>query len=88
MNEIKKIAEKYADRFKEQLYLNAGDIWKIGETTRGKSRYSPSSYEYQNFRKVRAFSGTTTKLLILEKLNLYYYFFTHCELPPGNKVFK
>ena len=41
-------------RTKQQnVELYSGDIWKIGQTTKGESRYSQNSYERKNlkFRK-------------------------------------
>ena len=34
------------------------------------------------------FYGTKTEILIQEKIMLYWYFFEHGQLPPGNKIFK
>ncbi len=70
------------------VYMKQGDVWKYGETTQGDKRYDQKSYEKNNFEMVRLFYGTKTEILIQEKIMLYWYFFEHGQLPPGNKRFK
>lgn len=41
-----------------------------------------------NFKMERLFYGTKTEILIQEKIMLYWYFFEHGQLPPGNKRFQ
>jgi RHS repeat-associated protein len=68
--------------------LGPNDVWKIGQTTHGTDRYKKESYEFKNFQMVPIYWGTTTELLIMEKIYLYSYAFQHGHLPPGNRIFK
>lgn len=68
--------------------MKQGDVWKYGETIQGPNRYDKNSYEMTNFKMQPLFYGTKTEILIQEKIMLYWYFFEHGQLPPGNKIFK
>ena len=70
------------------LYRMLTEVWKYGETIHGDKRYSPNSYERTNFDRQDLFYGTKTEILIQEKIMLYWYYFEHGQLPPGNKRFK
>ena len=78
--------KNYRTGLEEQLGPN--DVWKIGQTTHGIDRYPKESYEFKNFQMVPVYWGTTTELLITEKIYLYSYAFQHGHLPPGNMIFK
>lgn len=75
-------------RTNSMVYMKQGDVWKYGETTQGDKRYDQNSYEMNNFKMQPLFYGTKTEILIQEKIMLYWYFFEHSQLPPGNKRFK
>lgn len=75
-------------RTNSTVYMKKGEVWKYGETIHGDKRYSPNSYERTNFDRQDLFYGTKTEILIQEKIMLYWYYFEHGQLPPGNKRFK
>ena len=70
------------------VYLNAGDVWKYGETTQGEKRYSKAKLKNNNLEMEAIFHGSKTEILIYEKKMLIEYYYKHKELPPGNKIFK
>jgi hypothetical protein len=71
-------------------YLNAGDVWKYGETT------SSTRYEEGYLKSIGAggvtelpqFYGNQMQIKIQEKIMIYNYFLTHGQLPAGNKIFR
>lgn len=72
------------------VHLNAGDTWKIGETTNGQARYTQS---YLKSLKVNmeirsAIMTDKCQLWIEEKRQLIKYALQYGNLPPGNKMFK
>ncbi|TAD97685.1 MAG: hypothetical protein EAZ97_12130 [Bacteroidetes bacterium] len=78
----------------KQIFLNAGEIWKIGKTClEKKDRYSGGLSD-DRLTFVREFSGTAEQCLIVEKIKLYAYVFypenqkrlNPLILPPGNKI--
>lgn len=75
-------------RTKQVVHLKEGDLWKIGETTKGVDRYSKNSYERTNFEMYKVFYGTKTEILVEEKRRLLNYHLQNGCLPPGNKIFK
>ena len=75
-------------RTNSMVYMKQGDVWKYGETTQGEKRYNKDSYERNHFVMQKLFYGTKTEILIQEKIMLYWYFFEHGQLPPGNKRFQ
>ena len=75
-------------RKNEMVYLNAGDVWKYGETTQGEKRYSKAKLKNNNLEMEAIFHGSKTEILIYEKKMLIEYYYKHKELPPGNKIFK
>ena len=75
-------------RTNSMVYMKQGDVWKYGETTQGKRRYSRTSYEATHFKMQPLFYGTKTEILIQEKIMLYWYYFQNGQLPPGNKRFQ
>jgi hypothetical protein len=72
------------------MYLNAGDVWKYGETT-SLSRYQETylrSIGVGGVKEVKQFMGNQMQIKIQEKIMIYNYFFTHGQLPAGNKIFR
>jgi hypothetical protein len=70
------------------MNLNAGDVWKYGETTNPAGRYSPGQLSGLNVQQVNEFSGSQMSIKIAEKAKIYNYFITNGQLPPGNKIFR
>ncbi|AZA80831.1 sugar-binding protein [Chryseobacterium lactis] len=70
-------------------HLNAGDVWKYGETT-SQNRYSDSELKSigPGVKQVNEFSGTQRQIKMMEKAKIYNYFFQNGNLPPGNKIFR
>jgi len=79
----------------QKVYLEAGEIWKIGKTCEPNSRY-PQGVLDERLEYLREFSGTAEQCLIVEKVKLYAYFFypenqkrtIPLILPAGNKIFR
>ena len=69
-------------------HLKPGEIWKIGETTKGERRYKIDSYEQKNFMMIPVFRGTKTEILVEEKRRIYNYHLHNGCLPPGNRIFR
>ncbi len=73
-------------------YLNTGDVWKIGQTTRydpmsGRQyRYSQTQLDYWGVEFVPEFPGSRLQILTVEKMKIWNYIHIYDELPPGNKV--
>ncbi len=73
------------------IYLEAGDVWKIGETTQEKNRYSDNWMRAIGDGGVtmqRVYYGNQRQIKIQEKIMIYNYYFRHGHLPPGNKIFR
>ncbi|MBR3711421.1 MAG: hypothetical protein IKM99_10765, partial [Bacteroidales bacterium] len=70
------------------VYLEAGEIWKIGETTQGNKRYSDSWYQTYNVHMISVFEGNQREIKIHEKILIYQYYFKNGHLPPGNRIFR
>ncbi len=68
--------------------MKKGEVWKYGETIQGDKRYSKSMLDNNHLHMTPLFDGTKTEILIQEKIMLYWYFFEHGQLPPGNKRFQ
>ncbi|MDY3344200.1 hypothetical protein PG326_02875 [Riemerella anatipestifer] len=70
-------------------FLNAGDVWKYGETT-SLNRYSEDYLKSigGGLKMTPQFYGNQMQIKIAEKSKIYSYFITHGELPPGNKIFR
>ena len=74
-----------------QVFLNTGDVWKYGETTR-----NPPEKRYGGIDKLHNkglemhydFRGTQKQIKREEKRKLYFYFFNYQHLPPGNSIFR
>ncbi|KIX19624.1 hypothetical protein SY27_17950, partial [Flavobacterium sp. 316] len=73
------------------MHLNAGDVWKYGETTNPTSRYNAgdlSTVGAGGVSQHNEFTGTQTQVKAMEKAKIYSYFITNGHLPPGNKIFR
>lgn len=68
-------------------YLNAGDVWKYGETT-SSDRYSDKYLRTMGLNFVPQFPGNQMEIKIQEKVMIYGYFFSTGSLPPGNSIFR
>jgi RHS repeat-associated protein len=72
------------------VQMNAGDVWKYGETT-SMYRYSGPELDYMipgGVHRVDIFPGNVAEIKIQEKIMIYGYYFQHGYLPPGNKIFR
>jgi len=72
----------------ETMFLNAGDVWKYGETINPTTRYDQSFLNGIGVRQDDQFWGNQIQIKIAEKTKIYSYFETHGHLPPGNKIFR
>ena len=75
-------------------YLNAGDIWKIGETIQydpssGQQwRYSQSYLNSMNVSFVSEYLGPKTEIVFVQQMKLAQYLYSNGVLPAGNKGLK
>lgn len=75
------------------IYLLLGEIWKIGVTTNGPSRYPKSFYKENKLQYIYQFKGTLQECLREEKKRIYHYPILPENIkrkkpilrPPGNK---
>jgi len=70
--------------------LNAGSIWKYGETTSGQ-RYSPSQLNNMvpgGVYQIPIHYGNQIQIKVFEKYMIYGYYLIHRTLPPGNSIFR
>jgi RHS repeat-associated protein len=81
----------YRDVRGRMMYLEAGDVWKYGETTAGNigGRYSENKLKslipggvYPN---IEAY-GTQVEMKMMEQYLIYGYLYRHLSLPPGNRI--
>jgi RHS repeat-associated protein len=76
--------------FKEpvgSVFLNKGDIWKFGQTTRGPARYSATWLEDTGLVFRPEFKTPSFKeVLQVERQRIIQYEQTFGNLPPGNKI--
>jgi RHS repeat-associated protein len=80
---------KYLDVRGNSIFLNAGSVWKYGETT--GSRYSDLKLQTMipgGVRMVPLFYGNQTEIKVQEKIMIYSYAMMNGSLPPGNKIFR
>jgi len=70
------------------VHLDAGDVWKFGESTKPLDRYSLQQLNRADLTLVPLFSGTVPEIKAQEKIMIYGYFFLFGKLPPGNKIFR
>lgn len=81
----------YPDVRGNSIYLNAGEVWKYGETTKGYGRYSQSKLDTMVPGGVTMnpiFFGNTVQIKVQEKIMIYGHFLATGSLPPGNKIFR
>lgn len=74
-----------------EVYLNAGEVWKYGETTQNppESRYrGEEMLRSMNLFMYYEAAGSQKQMKIEEKHMLYNYFFKNGHLPPGNSIFR
>jgi hypothetical protein len=76
------------------VHLNAGDVWKIGETmqynaeTDRQWRYSQPELDGWNVDFKAEFIGNKVQIMVMEGIKLINYVNDHGDLPLGNKGFK
>lgn len=70
------------------MYLNAGEVWKYGETINPATRYDQSFLNGVGVQQENQFYGNQIQIKVAEKTKIYSYFVTHGHLPPGNKIFR
>ncbi len=70
------------------MNLNAGDVWKYGETTNPFGRYRESELNALKVEKADELWGSQIQIKIAEKTKIYSYFLLNGHLPPGNKIFR
>lgn len=68
--------------------LQAGDVYKFGETTQPDSRYSNADLQRMGLRYVEEYRGSQMSAKIVEKLRIYGHVPENGELPPGNRIFR
>ena len=81
----------YIDVRGNKIYLNAGDTWKYGETSKGNSRYSRTTLLNMVPGGVNMnilFVGNQSEIKVQEKIMIYWYAIQNGSLPPGNKIFR
>jgi hypothetical protein len=82
---------EYVDVRGNVVHLNAGDIWKYGETSNGMSRYSRSTLDNMvpgGVKMFPIFLGNQIEIKVQEKIMIYGYTLMNGSLPPGNKIFR
>jgi RHS repeat-associated protein len=68
-------------------YLNAGDVWKYGQTTTNY-RYSEKSLTGKGLVMKPIYYGNQMEILIQEKYYIYGYYFMNGHRPAGNPIFR
>ena len=68
------------------IWLNAGEVWKYGQTMHPTTRYSQTFLDQWGLTYTTQFSGTRQQALSSELQQILRYVGTVGELPPGNKV--
>jgi RHS repeat-associated protein len=71
------------------VFLHAGQIWKIGETT-SDARYSQKDLGLigKGVKQYNEVPGNQMQIKFAEKFKLYNYFRANGSLPPGNSIFR
>ena len=71
-------------------WLESGEVWKYGETTKGMSRYSDKYLTGigRGLLMIPEFFGTQIDIKVAEKAKIYSYAIGSGHLPPGNKIFR
>jgi len=76
------------------MYLNAGDIWKIGETIQydpnsGRQwRYSQTYLDGLGVRFFSEYEGPKAEIIFVQQMKLAQYLYGNGYLPAGNKGLK
>lgn len=70
------------------MWLNAGEVWKYGETINPATRYPVNWKNGLGVVQEDQFWGNQIQIKIAEKTKIYTYFAIHGHLPPGNKIFR
>lgn len=73
------------------MTLNAGDIWKFGQTINPTTRYTDTQLSTIAGRPVEQFNefrGNQVEIMMAEKVKIYAYFAARGHLPPGNRIFR
>ncbi|MEX2410044.1 MAG: hypothetical protein WD607_01515, partial [Candidatus Paceibacterota bacterium] len=73
------------------VQMNAGDVWKYGETTKGFGRYSQSTLNNMipgGVSMIPIFQGNVVEIKIQEKIMIYGYSMMNGSLPPGNSIYR
>ena len=70
------------------MSLNAGEVWKYGETINPGTRYDQGFLNGLGVRQRDEFWGNQIQIKVAEKTKIYSYFVNHGHLPPGNKIFR
>jgi RHS repeat-associated protein len=65
--------------------LEAGDVWKYGETTTAE-RYTQSYLNSIGVERVPQFFGSQMQIKLVEKSKIINYLLQNGHLPPGNKI--
>lgn len=68
--------------------LQAGDVYKYGETTQADARYSVKGLKAAGLTYETEFQGSQMMAKIVEKQRIYGHFFENGALPPGNRIFR
>jgi RHS repeat-associated protein len=84
------VSKEYPNVRGGTTYLNAGDVWKYGETTQypPEKRYGKTYLEEMNLTLCTEYRGTQKQIKIKEKRKSYSYFVKYGHLPPGNSIFR
>ena len=85
------VSGTYTDVRGNSVYLNAGEVWKYGETTKGLNRYGQSKLDAMVPGGVKfnpLFFGNTVEIKVQEKIMIYGHVLATGKLPPGNKIFR
>lgn len=69
-----------------EVFLNKGDLWKIGESKNGSKRYTAKFLTSLNLKYETLFSGTSKETnRFFERMKIKGYLSWKGRLPPGNK---
>ncbi len=81
----------YRDVRGNLVQMNAGDVWKYGETTKGFGRYQQSELDGMvpgGVTMFPIFHGNVIEIKIQEKIMIYGYSMMNLHLPPGNRIYR
>jgi hypothetical protein len=82
---------EYLDVRGNKVTLNAGDVWKYGETSSGMNRYTDKTLNNMvpgGVKMFPIFFGNQVETKVQEKIMIYGYTLMNGSLPPGNKIFR